>query len=423
MRRLYTALLWLAMPAVVLSLLWRGVREREYWRGGWQRFGLGFGDACANGRCIWVHAVSMGEVQAAAPLVAALRGHGFEVLLTSATPTGRQRAEQSCGTQAAVRYAPYDLPGAVRRVLRATRPCLLIVLETELWPNTLHACARAGVPVLAASARLSARTAGRLARWPGLISPAALANLQVAAQTAADAERYCRLGVPADAVRVCGNLKFDRVAAPGTSARGQVLRQALAPARALWVAGSTHPVEEDAVLAAHRALLAQRAALLVLAPRHPRRFAEVAARLAGEGWRYARRGGPSSGVVGAVAGADVLLLDSMGELADFYAAADLAYVGGSLVPAGGHNLLEPATVGVAVATGPLHASAPEVFAALRVAEAVCVAEDAAALPGVVMRLLTDPAGRNRLAANAAAVLQANRGSLDQIVAWALRLAG
>lgn len=420
MRRLYTLLLWLALPPVLLGLLWRGLRERDYWRGGWQRFGLGFVPAAEEdgAGCIWIHAVSMGEVQAAVPLVAALHARGRRVLLTTATPTGRQRAEQACAGQATVRYAPFDLPGAVTRLLRAARPRLLIVLETELWPNTLHACARAGVPVLVASARLSARTAARLARWPGLLSAPALANLNVAAQTAADAGRYVRLGVPATAVRVCGNLKFDRGVPAGMPERGGALRRTLAGARPLWVAGSTHPVEEDAVLAAHRLVRARSDALLVIAPRHPRRFDEVAQRLAADGWRFSRR---SEGRQ-PDAGCEILLLDTMGELADFYAASDLAYVGGSLVPVGGHNLLEPAALGVAMVTGPLHATTPEVFAALRAAGALAVAETAASLPEQVAGLLADPIGRQRLSAAAAAVLHASRGSLEKIIEWSTALA-
>lgn len=409
----------MALPVAMLGLLWRGLRDREYWRGGWQRFGLGFApDGGAGSRCIWIHAVSMGEVQAAVPLVGALQARGLRVLLTTATPTGRQLAEQSCAEQVMVRYAPLDLPGAVARVLRAVRPRLLIVLETELWPNTLHACARAGVPVLVASARLSARTAARLARWPGLLSKPALANLNVAAQTAADAARYGGLGVPAAAVHVCGNLKFDRAVPTGMVERGVALRQTLAGSRPLWVAGSTHPVEEDAVLAAHRVARDRCDALLVLAPRHPRRFDEVAERLAADGWRVSRRrdGRPPD------AGCDILLLDTMGELAQFYAAADVAYVGGSLVPVGGHNLLEPAALGIATVTGPLHTTAPEVFAALRDAGALAVAGTAAALPQLVTALLENPAERARQSQAATTVLQASRGSLGQIVERAVALA-
>lgn len=414
MRRLYTVLLWLALPLVSLSVAWRGLRERDYWQGWGERFGYGYRRRSEAERGAWLHAVSMGEVQAALPLVSALHARGLRLVVSSATPTGRRRARAACGADIEVRYAPYDLPGALRRVLGAARPRLRIVLETELWPNTLHACARAGVPVLIASARLSERTLTRLSRWRGLLAPETLANLRVAAQTEADAERYRRLGVPADAVRVCGNLKFDRQSSAELRQRGVALRQALAPDRPLWVAGSTHPGEEPAVLAAQRSAQALGLRpLLVMAPRHPQRFGEVAAQLQAAGWRYVRRslGTPLT------PDDELLLLDTMGELNDFYAAADLAFVGGSLVPVGGHNLLEPAELGVAVITGPGHGTAPEIHAALQAAGGLVTVADGAALQAQVAALLVDEPARRHLVAAAGEVLAASRGSLGRIVAW------
>jgi len=419
MRRFYTLLLWLALPFVTLSVAWHGLRERDYWVGWGERFGRGYRRRDASERGLWLHAVSMGEVQAALPLLGALRARGRRVLLTSATPTGRRRAQAACDADCEVRYAPYDLPGALGRVLRSAAPCLRVVVETELWPNTLQACAMAGVPVLVASARLSERTLARLTRWPGLLTPAALANLHVAAQTEADAERYRRLGVPPQSVRVCGNLKFDRESNDELRERGRLLRQRLAPSRALWVAGSTHPGEEVAALRAQRAALDLCPALLVLAPRHPRRFAEVAALLAEQGWRFARR---SEGDV-LTEQDQVLLLDTMGELADFYAAADVAFVGGSMVPAGGHNLLEPAALGVAVLTGPGHSTAPEVYGALQAAGGLVTVNDAAALAERLPAMLADGDARRHLAAAAAGVLAANRGSLARILTWIDELLG
>jgi 3-deoxy-D-manno-octulosonic-acid transferase len=414
MRRVYTLLLWLALPLVSLSVAWRGLRQRDYWHGWRERFGHGYRRRSDAERGLWLHAVSMGEVQAALPLVSALHARGVRLLLSSATPTGRRRARTACSADIEVRYAPYDLPNAVRRVLTAARPRLRVVLETELWPNTLQACAAAGVPVLIASARLSERTLVRLLRWQGLLPPATLANLRIAAQTEADAARYRRLGVPAEAIRVCGNLKFDRQSPPELRERGATLRRTLASDRALWVAGSTHAGEEPAVLDAQReATAAGLRPLLVLAPRHPHRFAEVATQLQAAGWRFARR----TDGAGVASDVDVLLLDTMGELSDFYAAADLAYVGGSLVPVGGHNLLEPAELGVAVITGPGHETAPEVHAALRSAGGLVTVADGAALAGQVTTLLADPAARHRLVAAADGVLAASRGSLGRIVAW------
>lgn len=408
-RGLYTWLLRIAVPLASLQVLWRGLGERAYWRGWRQRFGFGFGSP--TGPALWIHAVSLGEVQAALILARALRSEcpGYSLLLTAATPAGCAQAAAAGGLFAQVCYAPYDLPGAVRRVLRAVQPACVIILETELWPNQLHECARAGVPVHLASARVAERTARRLAAFPGLLSARALANLSVSAQSAADARRFQRLGVPPAAVQVCGNLKFDGAPPADFARRGAALRASLGGAEPIWVAGSTRAGEEGAVLAAHQALRALRPrALLVLAPRHRERFDEVAALVQRAGLPLQRR---SAGGVAADAPAAVLLLDTLGELADFYAAADLAFVGGSLVPLGGHNLLEPAALGVATLTGPHHTSAPDILRVLAAAGGVGVVRDASALQQELLRLVADPAARAALGAAARAAIDANRGAL------------
>ena len=355
MRWLYTLLAALALPLASLVVLWRGISERNYWRGWGERFGRG-APLPGAARSLWVHAVSVGEVQAASSLVAALRAGWPELplVVTSATPSGRARARSAFDASCDVRYAPYDLPWSLRAALRRLRPALLIVMETELWPNLLHECARARVPVLIASARISARSAARWGRFASLLQPSLRTGVTVAAQSAADARRFESLGVPTARVRVCGNVKFDRLASPAVRASGQALRARYASARPMWVAGSTHPGEELAAIAAHEALRAERGdALLVLAPRHRPRFDEVARLLDASGARWmrysaaadesGRPGGPAAAAI------SVLLLDTLGELENFYAAADVAFVGGSLVPIGGHNLLEPAALGVATA--------------------------------------------------------------------------
>jgi 3-deoxy-D-manno-octulosonic-acid transferase len=409
LRILYTWLLRIVVPVASLVLLARGLRRRDYWRGWRERFGYGY--AAASGG-IWLHAVSVGEVQAAQVLARRLRVllPDVPLTLTTATPTGRALAQQASGLWVQVRYAPYDLPGVQRRVLRTLFPGLLVILETELWPNQLHCAATAGLPVLLVSARITERTASALRRWPGLLSASALENLTVLAQSTDDAERYASLGIAHEQIMVAGNLKFDREADAATLQRGNTLRAQLAGTAPLWVAGSTRPGEEPAVLAAHRALLAQHPnAVLVLAPRHRERVAEVAALLRQQQFRFQLR----SMAMGATV--EVLLLDTMGELNDFYAAADLAFVGGSLEPLGGHNLLEPAVLGVATVTGPHHASAPDVLRTLRQAAAVSVVTDGEALAREVLRLMNTAAARAALAAAARVAVAANRGALDAAV--------
>jgi 3-deoxy-D-manno-octulosonic-acid transferase len=405
-RRFYTLVLWLALPFASLIVLWRGLSRRNYWRGWRQRFGYGFRSLES---CVWIHGVSMGEVQAAATLAPALHAAGHRVLITSTTPTGRDRAERLCGHYAQVRYAPYDFPGVIARVLKSCRPRLLIVLETELWPNWLHFCAASAVPVLIASARLSERSVTRFSHLPGLLTPMALRNLQALAQTDADAQRYLAIGVPATNVTVGGNLKFDYAPPSGLRERGAALRSRFAGSRSAWVAGSTHPGEEQAALNAHEQLLRSGGpALLIVAPRHPQRFDEVEALLRKRAVRYLRRSAaqdPDSSI-------DVLLLDTMGELADAYAASDLAFVGGSLVPIGGHNLLEPIALGVATLTGPSQFNAPEIARTLSAHAAIALVADEAALTNAVLTLLLQPQQRALMTAAAAKVLQQNRGALE-----------
>ena len=424
MRALYTLLATLALPFASLVVLWRGLRERAYWRGWSARFGGGAALA-GSAPSLWVHAVSVGEVQAAASLVAALRAAwpALSLVVTSATPAGRERAREAFGADADVRYAPYDLPWTLRAALRRLRPALLVVMETELWPNLFHECTRVGVPVLIASARLSARSAARWARFRGLLQPALDTAVTVAAQSAADAGRFASLGVPATRIHVCGNIKFDRTSGAAVRARAQQLRTRYAAARPMWVAGSTHPGEERAALEAHAALRATRGdALLVLAPRHRPRFGEVATTLEASGLSWLRRSATAGDAADARAAsaaagnAAVLLLDTIGELEDFYAAADVAFLGGSLVPIGGHNLLEPASLGVATLTGPYQHNAPDIARLLGEAGGLQFVGNAAELGAALVRLLADDAARSRMATAAQATVAANRGALAKVQA-------
>lgn len=411
MRRLYTLLLYLALPVVVPAMALRAWREHSGFAGWRQRFG--FGPHRAGGG-IWVHAASVGEAQAAAILIAALPGaehRNSEITLTCMTATGRARA-RALLPNTDVRYAPYDLPGCVRRTLQRLKPRLLVVMETELWPNLLHQAAQDGVQILLASARISARTAGWYRRLTGLLQPTLRERVWVAAQSSADAHRFLALGVPRERVRVSGNLKFDRRLAPDLVARGAALRARYAPGRPLWVAGSTQEGEEPIVLAAHRQLRERLPeALLVLAPRYPQRFDAVVALVQGTGLRLVRRSRPDS-----EDRFEVLVLDTLGELMDFYAAADVAFVGGSLMPIGGHNLLEPAAIGLPVLSGPHQFNSPDIARTLNECGALTTVTDASSLAAALLRLLSDPELRARQGGSARAAIEANRGALAGVLA-------
>jgi 3-deoxy-D-manno-octulosonic-acid transferase len=412
LRFLYLLAAYLAAPVVSLIYLWRGLWDRSYWEHFGQRFGFG-PRAAAHG--VWLHAVSVGEVQACAALVNALhrRHPQLPLTVTSFTPTGAARARALFGDVAQVRYLPYDLPGCVRRFLDRVQPSLAVIFETELWPNLYRECGRRRVPLVIASARISSRSVGRYRRLGSLFTGTLARATVVAAQGDEDAERFRTLGAQPAALQVTGNLKFDFELPADVAERGHALRAQYAAGRPMWVAGSTHAGEEEQVLEAHRAVLrAFPDALLVIAPRHPPRFADVAKRLADSGLSYLRRSQADSVVP---APSQVLLLDTLGELVGFYAAADVAFVGGSLVDIGGHNLLEPAALGLPVLTGPHNFNSIDSARLLIGAEAAQVVHDAAELGGRVSALLADPAERARIGARGRACVEANRGALAKLL--------
>jgi 3-deoxy-D-manno-octulosonic-acid transferase len=414
LRILYLLAVYLTAPIISLVFLARGLRDRSYWRNFGERFG--FGSRRAPGG-VWLHAVSVGEVQACAPLVGALRRRHphLPLTVTTFTPTGVARARALFADTADVRYVPYDLPGAVRRFLNRVEPRLAVIFETELWPNLYRECGRRRVPLVLASARVSERSLGRYRRLGALFSDALSQASIVAAQGEADAARFRALGADAASTHVTGNLKFDFELPEDLPDRGRRLRSEYAPARALWVAGSTHAGEEAAVLEAHRQVQGIHPhALLVIAPRHPARFAPVAQQLTEAGIRFARRsdGDRAQGAPAPF----VLLLDSLGELLEFYAAADVAFVGGSLVPIGGHNLLEPAALGVPVLTGPYNSNGAEVAELLVARGAAEIVHSSQELGARVSALLSDPGHRAHIGSQGRAAVAGSRGALSRLLA-------
>jgi 3-deoxy-D-manno-octulosonic-acid transferase len=415
-RYLYILAVYLAAPLISLAMLWRGLFDRGYWTNFHERFG--FGERLPPGG-IWVHAVSVGEVNAAAALVTTLheRYPGVPVLVTTLTPTGAARAQALFEHIAQVRYVPFDLPGSVRRFFERVQPRLAVIFETELWPNLYYQCGRRKVPLVLASARISNRSVSRYRRLGSLFRDALARPAVVAAQAQADAGRFVSLGADPERTHVTGNIKFDFSVPPDIGERGRRLRELYAVSRPMWVAGSTHGGEEEIVVEAQQIVRrAQPRALLVLVPRHPPRFEEVAHGLQRAGIRFVRRSQRAGERAGAAAAAaDVLLVDTLGELLDFYAAADVAFVGGSLVPIGGHNLLEPAALGVPVLTGPYNGNGPDIAGLLIERGAAEVVHDAAELGGRVTALLADPDERDRIGAIGRDCVASNRGALGKLL--------
>jgi 3-deoxy-D-manno-octulosonic-acid transferase len=412
LRFVYICIAYLISPLWIAALALRGFRDRSHWQGFTQRFG--FGPQVRDSHSIWVHAVSVGEVQAGVPLIEALlkRFPAMPLVLTTVTPTGRARAQAIFGTRVDVRYVPIDLPGSVRRFFARVRPKLAIILETEIWPNLYHNCGRMGVPLVLASARISPRSVDSYRRLVGLFRETLSHGIFIAAQSSEDAERFVSIGANPKRTHVVGNIKFDFGYPPDMEARGHELRRLLGVHRPVWVAGSTHAGEEEQLLAAHK-LVRERFsnALLVLVPRHPPRFADVAASLRGAGVPFATR---TSGAAVAP-DAQVFLLDTLGELPPFYAAGDVAFVGGSLVPIGGHNLLEPAALSLPIVAGPHNFNAADIARMLTERGAVRIVQDAAHLAKTLGDLLADPAARTTMGASGRKAVDDNRGAVARLM--------
>ncbi len=404
-RLLYRLALYLASPLVWLRLFWRSRKQPEYLRHLGERWGFHATKSALP--VIWVHAVSVGETRAAEPLVRALieRFPGHTLLLTGMTPTGREAALQVYGNSVLQAYLPYDYPGAVRRFLEHFRPRWGVLMETEVWPNLLAACADRGVPVFLANARLSERSARGYARFGALARPAFAALAGAAAQGEDDAARLRALGV--NPVAVCGNLKFDVPVAEEMREQGRHWRTAVG-ARPVWLAASTREGEEALVLDALARMEGN--ALLVLVPRHPQRFAAVAELLAQRGLAAARR---SAGLPGAET--RVWLGDSMGEMTAYYSLADVAFIGGSLLPLGGQNLIEAAACGCPVLVGPHTFNFAQATEDAIAGGAACRVEDACGLASVVTELLGDEARRKTMSAAALAYAAAHGGATARVM--------
>ncbi|WP_288753360.1 lipid IV(A) 3-deoxy-D-manno-octulosonic acid transferase [uncultured Pseudomonas sp.] len=419
-RTLYTLLFHLALPLLALRLYLRARKAPAYGRRIGERFAIKLPTMRKGG--IWVHAVSVGESIAAAPMVRALLKAYPElpITLTCMTPTGSERIGALFADEPRVQhcYLPYDLPWAAGRFLDHVQPRLGVIMETELWPNHIHQCARRGIPVALANARLSERSARGYGRFARLTRPMLAEMSLIAAQTEVEAQRFLALGARAACVQVIGSIKFDLKIDEQLVPRAQALRQQwAATSRPVWIAASTHDGEDALILQAHQQLLQVHGdALLILVPRHPERFDAVHA-ICSQQFATVRR---STGLP-VLAQTQVLLGDTMGELLFLYALADMAFVGGSLVPTGGHNPLEPAALALPVLMGPHVFNFLEISAMLREAGALQQVDDAQGLAGAVQRLVELPQDARRMGEAGRAVMRANQGALQRLLAGLERL--
>jgi 3-deoxy-D-manno-octulosonic-acid transferase len=412
-RGLYTLLWWLALPWLPLRLWWRGRREPTYRHAIGERFGRYSGTRCDAQAAIWIHAVSLGETRATVPLVERVLRERPDatILLTHMTASGRDAGRSLFGDRVVQAWLPYDVPFAVERFLAHFRPRAGLLLETELWPNLIAGARKRGVPLFLVNARLSERSARGYARIAPLAQPLLRSLAGIAAQTDNDATRLRALG--ARDVVVTGNLKFDADVAPAMHERGTRLRARFGTDRPVIVLASTRAGEEALLLDALARAHLPAGTLVAMVPRHPQRFDDIAALLASRRLRFVRRSDETD------VPADVALVlgDTVGEMPAYYAAADVAFVGGSLLPLGGQNLIESIAVGVPTLVGPhtfnfAHAADAAVAAgaALRVGDADALWREAA-------RLLQDRAARETMRRNAHAFIAKHRGATERLWAW------
>ena len=411
MRFVYNLIAYLLYLPFAAYWSFRAISNPSYRKNLGQRFGFSFPKL---DRSLWIHAVSVGEVVAAEPLIRALLKRFPErpVLVTTVTPTGAARAKRVFGDRIVHAYIPFETLFSVNRFFKSVDPVIALILETEIWPNLYRGCGVRDIPLVLVSARISERSVTSYRRFLPLFRETLSHGIFIAAQSSIDAERFLLLGANPNRTRVTGNIKFDIELEDGIERRGAEFRSRIFGERPVWVAASTHDGEEQIVLDAHRSLLETHPDLiLLLVPRHPERFAQVSELIKKNSMAQVKRTdgkalSPSE---------QVFLGDTMGEMMMFYAASDIAFVAGSLVPIGGHNLLEPSVLGVPIVFGPHYFNAPDI-AEMFIAQSACrIVKDSDELARTIGELLDDRALAKQLGDKARTIVMTNRGSLTQLL--------
>ncbi len=414
MRRLYSAALLVLLPLALLRLWWRG-RSNPAYRKHW-RERLGFYPAIGARSThppVWIHAVSVGEVVAAAPLVKSLRERrpDLALLLTTTTPTGQDASVRQFGRTVTTAYFPFDLPCCVERFLNHFQPRALLIMETELWPNLLAACNQRGISVFLVNGRLSEKSARRYRLGGSLVREMLASLTRIALQSESDTARFVALGAARARIDVTGSLKFDVSIPASVHEEGAALRRQLGADRPVWMAASTRPGEEEVLLEVFTKLTATFPnLLLVLAPRHPERFADVRALCERQALTVCRSEG-----MAAANRAGIFLLNTMGELLRFYAASDVAFVGGSIAPLGGHNVLEPAGLGLPVVTGPYLYNFQEISQKLVTGGSLKIGHDVHDIALAVAYWLANSDARDQAGRRGEAIVAENRGATGRVI--------
>ena len=412
MRQLYSFFLYCILPIVLFRLFLLGFRSPGYWSR-WQER-LGFLRSLEDQRpVLWLHSVSVGEVEASRPLVQRLLKllPEYQIILTTVTPTGAQTVSKHFGETVEHFYLPYDLPFSIQRFLNHIQPSLCIVMETEIWPNMYYYCHKNNIPVVLSSARLSLKSFKAYKKFPTLIRQTLQCATRVLAQSTMDAERFLSLGCDPKRLSVAGNLKFDVEIAADLVEQGKSLRLEQFAQRPVWIAASTHAKEEQLVLAVHKQILEKYPeCLLILAPRHPQRFTEVARLCEKSGFETRRRS--EDGHVNLQT--KVYLLDTLGDLQMIFSCADIAFVGGSLVPTGGHNILEPTSLSLPVLTGPSVYNFQSICDALVDVGGLLIVNDSEELASQINYLLESQSMRIQMGDKGKKLIADNQGCSDKI---------
>jgi 3-deoxy-D-manno-octulosonic-acid transferase len=412
MRKIYSLLLYIFIPIALIHLLWRSIKTPSYRQRIQERFGIIPKLSC--NKSIWIHAASVGEVQASIPLIEYFLHHHsqFITVVTTTTPTGSHRIQQLFNSRIYHCYIPYDIPLAIRSFIRSIKPQLAIFIETEVWPNILHECKHQHIHTVLANARLSKKSVHGYAKLGNFARDTFNNFTHIAAQTDADAERLLQLGVKSELITIIGNIKFDLQLTPKLYSQASMIKEMWGKKRPIWIAASTHEGEDELLLDAHKSVLTSIPnAILMLVPRHPERFNRVAQLIIQQGFNLIRRSEQRPCNVNT----QVILGDSMGELTMLFATVDVAFIGGSLTPHGGHNVLEAAALKKPIIIGPYVMNFLAIANELLMIGAAKQINTVNELAEIVITWLSDKNLREDIGNRGYALIEKNRGAIDKLI--------
>ena len=412
MRLMYHTLTYILLPFLVLFWFAKSLLNKSYLDRLTQRFGFGYPKL--NSGSIWIHAVSVGEVQASIPLVNELKQHYpyKEIIITTVTPTGSKQVKNIFKDAVETSYIPFETNFAIKNFFNSIKPSVALIMETEIWPNLYKECGSRGIPLILVSARISEKSLINYKRFLPLFRDTLSHGILIAAQSQIDADRFLALGASKDRTWIMGNIKFDFKLPEEMLTKAKIYRSKIFPRRHIWIAASTHEHEEEIILEAHKNISKKiENLLLILVPRHPERFAKITQILKEDNWIYSKKSDdqdiPES--------CQVLLIDTIGELLFFYACSDVAFVGGSLLPVGGHNLLEPAAIGLPIITGAHTFNQKEMTDRLTQVDALRIVHNVNSLSSDVIFFLTNTEESKNAGQRGKLIVESNKGAIKSLM--------